>query len=58
VAFLFSGIRIVVLDLLIPRVPVGISVGAEAGCTPRPFITSLDIFFVRRRILPAVLLGL
>jgi hypothetical protein len=58
VVFLFSGIRIAVLDLLISRVPVDISISVEAGYTPRPFITNLDIFFVRRRILPVVLLGL
>jgi hypothetical protein len=58
VVFLFSGTRIAVLDLSVPRVPVSIFINAEAGYIPRPFIISLDIFFVRRRILPAVFLKL
>jgi hypothetical protein len=58
VAFLFSGIRIVVLDLSVSRVPVNISINAEAEYIPRSFIINLDIFFVRRRILSVVLLEL
>jgi hypothetical protein len=52
------GTPIVVLDLSVPRVPIGTSTGAEAEYIPRPFITSLDTFFVRRKTLLVVLPGL
>jgi hypothetical protein len=48
----------VILNLSISRLPVDTFISAEAEYIPRPFITSLDIFFVRRRILPVVLLKL
>jgi hypothetical protein len=56
--FPFLGTRIGASDLSVSRVPVDIFISAETEYIPRPFITSLDIFFVRRRILPAVPLKL
>jgi hypothetical protein len=58
VVFLSLGTPIVALDLSVPRVPVNTSISAETGCIPRPFITSLDTFFARRKTLFVVLLRL